>query len=170
VTIRRYTDETDGGVATAERPRVSENVSDEATVRRQESGGGSLMRGLVRAMLVLPLAYALVVVQMFLGLRLAFQIAGANPNNDVVDAAYEVGDPLAEPFQGIIANRTVDSGVLEQVNPGLFEPANAIAMAVYLTIGALVIGLILALTRSSSGGRTAGVVTTRSSERAAYEH
>ncbi len=118
-------------------------------------------------MLALPVAYALALVQTVLGFRLAFLLAGANPANDFVDFVYDAGDPLAEPFQGIIANKTADGGLFEQVNPGLFEPATAIAMAAYLAIGVVLLGLILALTSRPSAS---SVATSQSRHRTAYEH
>ncbi len=170
MTIGRNTDEFErterGRVATAERPQPSVHAREEDVVTTQR-GGGSLARGMIR-LLALPIAYALALVETVLGFRLAFLLAGANPTNDFVDFVYDAGDPLAEPFQGIIANKTVDSGIFEQVNPGLFEPATTIAMAVCMAIGLVVIGLILMLTRTPSTGK---IVESRNSrQRAAYEH
>ena len=50
---------------------------------------------------------------------------------------YDIIDPLTDPFQGIVSNRSVDGGV--------FEPASVIAMLVYLLAGALLIALVLAM-------------------------
>jgi len=114
ITIDRHTDEfkrTDrgGSVATAERPQPSVHAREEDVVTTHR-GRGSLARGMIR-MLALPVAYAQALVQTILGFRLAFLLAGANPSNDFVDFVYEAGEPLAEPFQGIIANETVDGGL-----------------------------------------------------------
>src|SRR5439155_23477859 len=80
---------------------------------------------------------ALAVVEVILGFRLGFLLANANPSNSFVDFIYDISDPLTDPFQGIVSNRSVDSGV--------FEPASLIAMLVYLVAGALLIALILAM-------------------------
>ena len=52
---------------------------------------------------------ALAVVETLLVGRLAFLLAEANANNGFVNFIYDVSKPLAEPFQGIVAN----SGNLE---------------------------------------------------------
>ena len=82
---------------------------------------------------------ALAVVEVIIGFRLGFLLAGANPSNGFVDFIYDISDPLTDPFQGIFTNRSVDGGI--------FEPASLIAMLVYLVSGALLIALILAMTR-----------------------
>jgi hypothetical protein len=82
-------------------------------------------------------AIAVAGVEVILGFRLGFLLAAANPSNGFVDFIYDIGDPLAEPFQGIVSNRSVDGGI--------FEPASIIAMLVYLVAGALLIAAILAM-------------------------
>src|SRR5437867_11140812 len=77
---------------------------------------------------------SLAVVEVILGFRLGFLLAGANPSNGFVDFIYDISDPLAEPFQGIVSNRGVDGGT--------FEPPSFIAMLVYLVAGARLIALI----------------------------
>jgi hypothetical protein len=157
--------ESRGGVARAERPRAAEYAHEEefATTHEQSSGLG---RGLLR-LLALALAYVLALVMGVLGLRLGFLLMGANPANDFVDSIYNLSDPLAEPFQGISDNKTADSGIFAQDSAGIFEPATAIAMGVYLAIGILVIGLIMLL---SSRGSTSSAAETHRGRRAAYEH
>ncbi len=78
---------------------------------------------------------ALAVVEVILGFRLGFLLANANPSNSFVDFIYDVSDPLTDPFQGIVSNRSVDGGV--------FEPASLVTMLVYLVAGGLLIALIL---------------------------
>ena len=80
---------------------------------------------------------ALAGVEVILGFRLGFLLANANPNNGFVDFIYDISDPLTDPFQSIVSNRSVDGGV--------FEPASVIAMLVYLVAGALLIALVLAM-------------------------
>jgi len=101
-------------------------------------------------------------VEVILGFRLGFLLAGANPSNGFVDFIYDISDPLAEPFQGIVSNRGVDGGT--------FEPASIIAMLVYLVAGALLIALILAM-RSGLAPHGDRVVSsrTRHRERVAHE-
>lgn len=149
------------GVAAAD--RASEAVP------AQRRGRG-FAKTLVR-LLVLPAAYGLAVVETILGFRLAFLMAGANPNNDFVDFIYQSGDPLAEPFQGLLASKTVDGGAFEQASAGVFEPANAIAMGVYMAVGFVLIGLIFLVTRvRSPGGERRDEGSRISNRTAAYEH
>ena len=105
---------------------------------------------------------SLAAVEVILGFRLGFLLAGANPSNGFVDFIYDISDPLAEPFQGIVSNRGVDGGT--------FEPASIIAMLVYLVAGALLIALILAM-RSGLAPHGDRVVSsrTRHRERVAHE-
>src|SRR5437867_3346327 len=80
---------------------------------------------------------ALAVVEVILGFRLGFLLAGANPSNGFVDFIYDISDPLTDPFQGIVSNRSVDGST--------FEPASIIAMLVYLVAGGLLNALLLAI-------------------------
>ena len=104
---------------------------------------------------------SLAVVEVILGFRLGFLLAGANPSNGFVDFIYDISDPLAEPFQGIVSNRGVDGGT--------FEPASIIAMLVYLVAGALLIALILA-TRSGLVPHGDRVVSSRTRRREGVGH
>lgn len=156
--------ESRGGVAVAERPRPTQHAQEEVVTTERESTG--FARGFLRV-LALPVAYVLALVMTVLGFRLAFQLMGANPANDFVDFVYDVSGPLAEPFQGIIDNQTADSGIFAQDSAGIFEPATAIAMAVYLAIGILILGLIMIL---SSGPSRSRAVEHRGGRRTAYEH
>src|SRR2546427_12170976 len=80
---------------------------------------------------------ALAVIEVIIGFRLGFLFAGANPSNGFVDFIYDISDPLAEPFQGIVSNRGVDGGT--------FEPASIIAMLVYLVAGGLLMYPLLTM-------------------------
>src|SRR5437870_5253804 len=104
---------------------------------------------------------SLAAVEVMLGFRLGFLLAGANPSNGFVDFIYDISDPLAEPFQGIVSNRGVDGGT--------FEPASIIAMLVYLVAGALLIALILA-TRSGLVPHGDRVVSSRTRRREGVGH
>jgi uncharacterized protein YggT (Ycf19 family) len=165
MTIRRSTEQDEhGSSATAVEERSAPHA-DETLAERQVTsarpGGWSVVRGMAR-MLALLLGIAWAVVETLLGFRLAFLLGEANASNGFVEFIYDVTDPLVEPFQGIFANDTLSNG-------GVFEPATAIAMAVYFVAAALLIAAILVVTAGPSGGET--VVTTRSRERAGHvEH
>ena len=107
------------------------------------------------------MAIALAVVEVVLGFRLGFLLAAANPSNGFVDFIYDISDPLAEPFQGIVSNRSVDGGT--------FEPASIIAMLVYLVAGALLIAAILAMA-SGLAPRGDRVVSRRTRHREGLGH
>jgi hypothetical protein len=76
----------------------------------------------------------LAAVETMLAFRLAFLAAGANAANNFVEFIYDSTGWLADPFEGIIANRAMDGG-------GTFEPATLIAMFVY----AVAVGLFAIL-------------------------
>jgi len=104
---------------------------------------------------------ALAVVEVILGFRLGFLLAGANPSNGFVDFIYDISGPLTDPFQGIVSNRSADGGI--------FEPASIIAMLVYLVAGALLIALILAM-RSGLAPHGDRVVSSRTRHRERVAH
>lgn len=83
---------------------------------------------------------ALAIVETVLAGRLGFLLASANSNNGFVDFIYDVSKPLAEPFQGIVANS------------GNLEYASAIAMGVYAVAALLLIAALFAL----AGGPPSG--------------
>ena len=127
---------------------------DESVVEEQvvhSTGGWNLARGWVRSLGAVILV-ALAVVETLLVGRLAFLLAEANANNGFVNFMYDVSKPLAEPFQGIVAN----SGNLEYASP--------IAMIVYAVAALLLIAVLFAIT---SGPSAAGekVVTSRTDAR-----
>src|SRR4029450_13306638 len=134
-----------GGHATAVREReyVEEpshrdrsELDAEEEVRTAAPSGWSIARSLM-SFLAAFIGIALALIQVILGFRLGFLLANANPSNGFVDFIYDISDPLTDPFQGIVSNRSVDGGV--------FEPASVIAMLVYLVAGALVVALVLAM-------------------------
>ena len=166
----RATEDVDDGhrrrVTTVEeepaRAHDSSHVGEEE-VTTTHPGGASVARRLMGTFALFSFI-ALAVVETLLGFRLAFLLTEANANNGFVDFIYDVTKPLVEPFQGIIANDTLNSG-------GIFEPATVIGMVVYLLVGVLIIAVILAAA-SGMGPDRDSVVTSRnrSSERAAHDH
>jgi hypothetical protein len=135
----------------------------EEEVTTAHPGGASVARRLMGT-LALFTGIALAVIEALLGFRLAFLLSEANASNGFVDFIYDVTKPLVEPFQGIIANDTLNSG-------GIFEPATVIGMVVYLLAAVLIIAVILAAA-SGMGPDRDTVVTSRNrrSERAAHDH
>jgi len=158
MTIRTQDEEIAEGsgqrTAVADRPIARDDRVVEEQVVRSSAGGWNLARGWVRS-LGAVIMVALAVVETLLVGRLAFLLAEANANNGFVNFIYDVSKPLAEPFQGIVAN----SGNLEYASP--------IAMGVYAVAALLLIAALFAIT---SGPSAAGekVVTSRKqqSERA----
>ena len=156
MTIRRQDEETADGsgqrTATAEdRPIARDESVVEEQVVHSSAGGWNLARGWVRSLGAVILV-ALAVVETLLVGRLAFLLAEANATNGFVNFIYDVSKPLAEPFQGIVAN----SGNLEYASP--------IAMVVYAVAALLLIAALFAIT---SGPSAAGekVVTSRTDAR-----
>jgi uncharacterized protein YggT (Ycf19 family) len=140
----------------------AERVSDEAVTTANPSGA-SIARRLMGT-LALFIGVAVAFVETLLGFRLAFLLGEANSANGFVDFIYDVTKPLVEPFQGIIANDTLNNG-------GLFEPATVIAMAVYLAAAVFLIAVVL-VAASGMGPDRETVVTSRSRqrERAVQDH
>jgi len=156
MTIRRQDEDiTDGSgqrTATVEdRPIVRDDSVVEEQVVHSSAGGWNLARGWVRSLGAVILV-ALAVVETVLVGRLAFLLAEANATNGFVNFIYDVSKPLAEPFQGIVAN----SGNLEYASP--------IAMVVYAVAALLLIAVLFAIT---AGPSAAGekVVTSRTDAR-----
>ncbi len=76
-----------------------------------------------------------------LALRMGLMMGDANARADFVDFIYNISGPLVHPFQDMMRNRAVDGG-------GIFEPATAIAMGVYLIAALLTIAVLWALAAS----------------------
>lgn len=156
MTIRTQDEEIAEGsgepTAAADRPIArDDSVVEEQVVRSSAGGGWDLARGWVRS-LGAVIMVALAVVETLLIGRLGFLLAEANASNGFVNFIYDVSKPLAEPFQGIVAN----SGNLEYASP--------IAMGVYAVAALLLIAALFAIT---SGPSAAGekVVTSRTDAR-----
>jgi len=137
--------------AVEDRPIVRDDSVVEERVVHAPAGGWNLARGWVRSLGAVILV-ALAVVETLLVGRLAFLLAEANATNGFVNFIYDVSKPLAEPFQGIVANS------------GNLEYASAIAMGVYAVAALLLIAALFAIT---SGPSAAGekVVTSRTDAR-----
>jgi len=136
--------------------RDAEELTGEEEITSSSPGGASIARRLMGT-LALFAGIGIAVVETLLGFRLAFLLSEANATNGFVDFIYDVTKPLVEPFQGIIANDTLNNG-------GLLEPATGIAMVVYLLVAALVIAVILAAASGMGPDRNT-VVTSRSRHR-----
>ena len=155
MTIRRQdeemADESGRRPVAEDRPIARDDSVVEEQVVHSPAGGWSLARGWVRSLGAVILV-ALAAVETLLVFRLGFLLAEANPNNGFVNIIYDISKPLAEPFQGIVAN----SGNLEYASP--------IAMGVYAVAALLLIAILFAIT---SGPSVAGekVVTSRTQKR-----
>ena len=136
--------------AVEDRPVRDESVVEEQVVH-SSAGGWNLARGWIRSLGAVIMVALAVVETLLLG-RLAFLLAEANASNGFVNFIYDVSKPLAEPFQGIVANS------------GNLEYASAIAMVVYAVAALLLIAVLFAIT---SGPSAAGekVVTSRTDAR-----
>jgi uncharacterized protein YggT (Ycf19 family) len=154
MTIRRQDEEI---ADESERRPVAEDRSiarDDSVVEEQvvhsPAGGWNLARGWVRSLGAVILV-GLAVIETLLVFRLGFLLAEANPNNGFVNFIYDFSKPLAEPFQGIVANN------------GNLEYASPIGMVVYAVAALLLIAVLFAIT---SGPSAAGekVVTSRTQQ------
>ena len=128
--------------------RSREVFGEAEEVIRSRRGPWEVTRVWIRAV-GLWVMVAAAIVEAALAFRLGLLAGGANPANGFVDFIYDVSGPLVQPFEGIAANRSVDGGV--------FEPAAAIAMAVYLVAALLVVAVLWAASAAPSpaGERTA---------------
>ena len=137
-----------------DRPIARDDSVVEEQVVHSSAGGWNLARGWVRSLGAVILV-ALALVETLLVGRMGFLLAEANASNGFVNFVYDASKPLAEPFQGIVANS------------GNLEYASAIAMGVYAVAALLLIAALFAITAGPSvaGGK---VVTSRTqqSERA----
>jgi uncharacterized protein YggT (Ycf19 family) len=157
MTIRRQdeemADESGRRMAAADRPIARDDSVVEEQVVHSPAGGWNLARGWVRSLGAVIMA-ALAIVETLLVFRLGFLLASANSNNGFVDFIYDVSKPLAEPFQGIVA----DTGNLEYASP--------IAMVVYAVAALLLIAVLFAITSGpSAAGEKVVSSRTKQSER-----
>jgi len=133
--------------AVADRPIATNDSVVEERVAQSSAGGWDLTRGWIRSLGAVILV-ALAVVETLLIGRLGFLLAEANASNGFVSFIYDASKPLAEPFQGIVANS------------GNLEYASAIAMVVYAVAALLAIAVLFAVTAGPSAAG-AKVVTSR---------
>jgi uncharacterized protein YggT (Ycf19 family) len=145
------TDNDQRRTAVEDRPVARDDSVVEEQVVHSSAGGWNMARGWVRSLGAVILV-ALAVVETLLAGRLAFLLAEANANNGFVNFIYDISKPLAEPFQGIVANS------------GNLEYASLIAMGVYAIAALLLIAALFAIT---SGPSATGekVVTSRTDAR-----
>ncbi|MEX1196186.1 MAG: hypothetical protein WD904_05600 [Dehalococcoidia bacterium] len=140
-----------GRATVADPPIARDATVIEDQIVHSPAGGWNLARGWVRS-LGAVIMVALAVVESLLVFRLGFLVAEANSNNGFVNFIYDVSKPLAEPFQGIVANS------------GNLEYASAIAMGVYAVAALLLIAALFALTAGPSLGGDERVVTSRTQQ------
>lgn len=114
--------------------------------------GWSLARGYMGVFNAL-VGFVLLVVEIALGFRLAFALAGANAANGFVDFIYDVSRPLVSPFEGIVNEQVSGSSV--------FEPETVIAMAVYAVVAIIIVAFVNILTSAPAPVRTEAVTRDR---------
>src|SRR5437899_12247663 len=93
----------------------------EEQVTTATPSASSLARGWI-GVFAAWIGISLAAVEVILGFRLGFLLAGANPSNGFVDFIYDICGTLTDPFQGIDSNRSIVCG--------LFDPASINAMIV----------------------------------------
>src|SRR5437660_12858956 len=76
-------------------------VDAEEQVTTATPSASSLARGWI-GVFAAWIGIGLAVVEVILGFRLGFLLAGANPSNGFVDFIYDISDPLTDPFPGDI--------------------------------------------------------------------
>jgi hypothetical protein len=132
-------------------PRImlmaSETVAEEQTEHAATKGVFDMTRAWTRFTALIAVLAA-VLVETLVGLRLAFLAGEANAANNFVEFIYDATRPLVAPFQDIFANRTLDNG-------GVFEPASAIAMGIFLFATIMVVWVLWAATPRTDGQYTA---------------
>ena len=57
--------------------------------------------------------YVLAIIEIFLAFRMVFKAVGANPYSGFASFIYALSNPLAVPFQGIVANSVYGNSVFE---------------------------------------------------------
>jgi uncharacterized protein YggT (Ycf19 family) len=77
------------------------------------------------------------VLEVLLLLRFIFKLAGANANQALVAALYDVTEPLTRPFQGIFA---------APQGPPVIDQAALLAIVFLFLVAALVVALVRAIT------------------------
>jgi uncharacterized protein YggT (Ycf19 family) len=81
------------------------------------------------------------VLEVLLLLRFVFKLTGANANQQLVRALYDVTEPLVRPFQGIFP---------DLAGPPVIEIAALLAIVFLFLIGALIVALVRALLTTRS--------------------
>jgi hypothetical protein len=119
--------------------RVTQNTAPvydrPGTVREEEVVGARQRPRVIAGWVNTILGIGLVGMTLVLILRLGLKLADASTGNGFVRAVYHATGAMIAPFQGIFANHVIRGG-------GIYEPANYIALAVYVFGTLLVMGLI----------------------------
>lgn len=87
------------------------------------------------------LALIFSVLEVLLLVRVAFKLFGANAEQGFVSAIYGITEPLVAPFRGIFGQPDGTQG---------FEIAALLSIVFFLLVGALVVGLVRAITGRQS--------------------
>lgn len=114
-----------------DRPVIMEASDD--TVVDEVSGPYDPVHALMRSLEGL-VGVCLMVVEVIIGFRFFFLLAGANASNNFVNFIYNISRPLVAPFDGIISDRTAANGIL--------QPECIIAMVVYAVAAWIVVALM----------------------------
>ncbi len=86
------------------------------------------------------------IIEIMLGLRVAFRLLEANANNGFVHFVYRFTDPFTRPFEGIFANPTSNGAVLDS--------GALLAMVIYAIVTWLIVRLLwLLLDKPETGAR-----------------
>lgn len=86
------------------------------------------------------------IIEIMLGLRVAFRLLEANANSGFVNFVYSFTDPFVRPFEGIFASPASDGAVLDS--------AALLAMVIYAILTWLIVRLIwLLLDKPETGAR-----------------
>jgi|SRR5581483_931263 len=93
-------------------------------------------------------------IELILGFRILFEIAGANPSTPFVAWLYEVSRPLINPFYGIFPSPVLKSGTV-------LDMSAIIALLIYAIIAYLLSELIKFISYSSTRYYTTTTRVTR---------
>src|SRR5581483_7173160 len=118
---------------TAEHPHATGMDTHDDIMVREVAEPYDPMHATLAAMQAL-VGVGLLIVELIIGLRFFFLLASANAGNGFVDFIYDISQPLAHPFDGIISDRAAANGIL--------EPDSIIAFIVYAAAAWIVVALI----------------------------
>ena len=103
----------------------------------------------IRDVVLTILSFVWAFILLLVGGRFLALLFGLKPNSEIVDALYRYSDFWVKPFFNLLGltNKTVEN------TGGVFEPASAIAFAVYFIAGAIVLSIIRGAASGGWGGR-----------------